>query len=375
MRSYAYKPVGLYTPNNYLFVKFSHQNHFNCVSIYLWLSERPIINVLSRRTKLPSRIRRKTNPDDYENDQEFDYHRYFVKPGQNKTEKEWSMEIIKSVPSTVEELSVSKMLDIFEKLSIVRISDDVLLHENFNTLIDSVKLNESSLSVRQFVNIFLHICNAEVPMFDELNEFIVDILIQRFESFTLDDIIDVDFAIRKHYGREFQLSQLFEELRQKTREQFADKANKELNQVQPYDKLIRMLKYLGNNRSLMRDVCTTRLIERLLLEDDNQFSKNDAAFVIVTLARLPTPLNDSLKRLLVKAFRIWCNKANDTDDVKSILKLLIDKKLDRIDLSPFQNDAFIKRCTNLAIEYANVTTAVDILNIFNKMVGISVFYW
>lgn len=314
-------------------------------------------------------IRRKMNPDDYE----YDNHRYFVKPDQNKTEKEWSMEIIKLVPSTVEELSVSKMLDIFEKLSIVRISDDVLMHENFNTLIDSVKLNESSLSVRQFVNIFMHIGNAEVPMFDELNEFIVDILLQRFESFTVDDIIDIDFVIRKHYVKEFQLSKLFEDLRQKTRELFADKANKELSQVQTYNKLMRMLKYLGNNRSLMKDVFTTRLIELLLLVDDNEFSKTDAAFMIVTLARLPA-LDDSSKRLLAKAFRIWCTKAKDTDDVKSILKLIIEKKLDGIDLSPFQNDAFIKHCTNLAIEYANVPTAVDILKNFNEMVCIDIIW-
>lgn len=275
------------------------------------------------------------------------------------------------MPSTVEELSVSKMLDIFEKLSIARVSDDVLLHENFNTLIDSVKLNESSLSVRQFVNIFMHICNAEVPMFDELNEFIVNILLQRFESFTVDDIIDVDFVIRKHYVREFQLSKLFEELRQKTRAQFADKANKELSQAQSYDKLMRILKYLGNNRSLMKGVHTTRLIELLLLEDDNEFSKNDAAFVIVTLARLPV-LNDSSKLLLAKVFRIWCSRAKDTDDVKTILKLLVEKKLNGIDFSPFQNNAFIKHCTKLAIEYANVTTAVDILNSFNEMVCIDV---
>lgn len=329
--------------------------------------DRPIINVLfKRKNKFPNRSKRqKIDHDDYD----YDYHRYFVKPQQHRTENEWSMEIIKLVPSTVEELSVSKMLDIFEKLSIVRISDDVLLHENFNTLIDSVKLNESSLSVRQFVNIFMQICNAEVPMFDELNEFIVNILLQRFESFTVDDIIDVDFVIRKYYVREFQLSKLFEELRQMTRASFADKANKELSQVQSYAKLMRMLKYLGNNRSLMKGIYTTRLIELLLLEDDNEFSKNDAAFVIVTLARLPI-LNDSSKLLLAKAFRIWCQSANDTDDVKSILKLLVAKKLDGIDLSPFRCEAFIKHCTKLAVEFANISTAIDILDSFNEMVCI-----
>lgn len=318
---------------------------------------------MSKKAKLSNRIRRKNNPDDHD----YDFVRYFVPP--KKAEIGWSMEIIKSVPSRVEELNVPDMLDIFEKLSIFGISEDVLLHENFSTLIDSVKLNESFLSVRQFVNIFMHICHAEVPMFDELNEFIVNILVQRIDSFTVDDIIDVDFVIRKYYAREFLLSKLFEELRQKTRALFVDKANKELSQVQTYDKLMRMLKYLGNNRSLMKGVYTTRLMELFLLEDDNEFKKEDAAFVIVTLARLPA-LNDSSKLLLAKAFRIWCSRAKDTDDVKSILRLLAEKKLQGIDLSPFQNDAFIKHCTKLTIDYANVTTAVDVLDSFNGMVCI-----
>lgn len=310
-------------------------------------------------------MRRKANQTAYD----IDYHGYFVQPQRHHATDGWSMDIIKLVPSTVEELSVSKMLDIFEKLSIAQISDDALLHENFNTLIDSVKLNESSLSVRQFVDIFMHICNAEVPMFDELNEFIVNILLQRIESFTVDDIIDVDLVVRKYYAREFLLSKLFEQLRQTTRALFADKANKELSQVQTYDKLMRMLKYLGNNRSLMKGVYTTRLIELLLLENDTEISKDDAAFVIVTFARLPT-LNDSSKLLLAKAFRICCNRVKDTDDIRTILELLVDKKLDGIDLTPFKNDAFIHHCTKLAIQYANIKTAVDILHSFNQMVCI-----
>lgn len=326
------------------------------------IAERPLTIVASQKTKFGNRLRRKIKYDDYD----YDYHRFFVKP-KDEANNGWSMQIIKLVPTKVEELSVSNMLDIFEKLGAVRISDDVLLHENFNTLIDSVKLNESILSVRQFVDIFTHICNAEVPMFDELTEFIVNILLQRIDSFTVDDVIDVDFAIRKYYAREVQLSKLFDELRQKTRSLFTDKANKELGQLQTYDKLMRMLKYLGNNRSLMKDVHTTRLIELLLLEDDEEFGKNDAAYVIVMLARLPV-LNDSSKLLLSKVFRVWCNRAKDTDDVKTILKLLVGKKLDGIDLSPFHNATFINHCTKLAIEYANITTAIDILDNFNEMV-------
>lgn len=91
--------------------------------------------------------------------------------------------------------------------------------------------------------------------------------------------------------------------------------------------------------------------------------------MILTLARLPV-LNDSSKLLLTKVFRVWCSRAKDTDDVKAILKLLVGKKLDGIDLSPFNNATFIKHCTTLSIEYANIPTAIDILDSFNEMVCI-----
>lgn len=281
------------------------------------------------------------------------------------------MKIIESVPATAAELSVPNLLGIFEKLSYVAITEDALLHENFSTLIDSVKLNQSFLNAQQFVGLFRHICNAEVPLFDELSELVVNNLLKRITSLTVDDIIDTDFVIRKYYVRNFKLSQLFEKLRQKTRASFVDKANNVLAEQQPYDRLMRMLKYLDNNQTLMAKIDTERLNEQLLLTNDSEFSRFDAACVIVTMARLRA-LSDSSKQLLNKAFRIWCSRAEDTDDVRAMLQLLVYKKLKGIDLSPFHNTMCIEHCTKLTIESANVSIAAVILDFFNRMVCICV---
>lgn len=277
------------------------------------------------------------------------------------------MEIINSVPSTIDELSVQQMLNIFDELSIFRISDEALTHENFSTLIDSVKLNESSLSVRQFVEIFMNICDAEVPMYDELNEFIANILLQRCQSLTAHDIVDIDFVVRKHYRRDGRLSKLFDRLRRETRSKFLDKMDDALDKDQSFKRLMRMLKYLDNNRSLMKDYRTIRLTMLLREVFDEEFSKDDAAFVIVASARLPE-LNECSKELLAKAFRICRNKVKDADEVRAILKLLVEKKAARIDLKSIQDLMFIQHCTKLAIAHENITTVADILHNFNELV-------
>lgn len=348
----------------------SKHSSFNCVLILnielCHFAERPII-VSSMKSKIGDRLQR----ENFDFEENVDSNpEFFVKPSR-QPKFDWSKDVIVMVPSKPEELSISEMIQIFEKLSLYKISDDTLVHEKFNTLIDSVRFHEKFLNLKQLVKIFKCICEAEVPMYDDLTEFIVKTLLLRMRFLTVDDIIDVDFTIRKFYAREFRLSKLLETLRQETRASFIDEANDELiEQQNSHRKSMRLLKYLSNNQTLMQNIDTTKLFKNLLSTNDDEFPKSDATYVIVSFSRFRS-LNDSAKQLLTKAFGIWCNNAEDTDDIRAILKLLIAKKLNGINLLPFQNVAFIERCTKLTIEYGDIATALDVLDGFNKMVCIN----
>lgn len=278
-----------------------------------------------------------------------------------------SLKIIESIPTDSHAMNEQDLLNIFEKLSTGVISDDALLHENFNILIDATNLLLPKLSVAQHVRIFSQICQAQIPMFDELSEIIVNALLQRISFISVDEIISVDFSVREYYTREWKLSRVFETMRQATRAAFVVKANNELVNPQTYDKLIRMTRYLSNNPSLVKNVDTKSLFEQLLLTEDYEFQFNDVVCVIVTLARIPS-LDEHAKQLLSKMLRIWCSSTKNLDDVKAILGLLSAKKLKGIDLTSFNDTVFIQHCCKTVIKRKDVRSGFEVLDGFNQLV-------
>lgn len=279
-----------------------------------------------------------------------------------------SLTIIEAISPDPNAINEQDLLNIFEKLSTGIISDDALEHENFSILIDASKLHLPKFSVSQNVRIFTQICEAQIPMFDELSEIVADALLRCISFITVDDIISLDFSLRKYHARESKLSKSFETVRQATRTSFIVKANNELVENQSYDKLIRMMRYLSNNQSLVKNVDTTSLAEQLLLKEENEFQQNDVVCVIVTLARFQK-LDEHTKQLLTKMFRIWCKHAKSLEDIKSMLKLLTTNKLKDIDLTSFNDPLFIQHCSKYAIQQRNVKSGFEILDSFNEMVS------
>lgn len=278
-----------------------------------------------------------------------------------------SLKIIESLPLDATLFGERELIDVFVKLSSEPIGDDALLHDNFNTFTEATRLILPKLSATQNAQIFSQICRAEIPMFDELTEFVAETLLQRITCLTVDDIIDVETSLRNYYARDWKISKLFETLRQATRTAFIVKMNSERLENQSYEKLMRIIRYLSNNKSLVKNVDTTSLAEQLLAKDDHEFQLNDSVCVIVTLARFPQ-LNEHDKQLLTKMFRIWCSNATDKTDVRAILELLVSKKLQDIDLTPFQNHAFVQLCAKHAMEHRDIRSTSGVLYGFNEMV-------
>lgn len=278
-----------------------------------------------------------------------------------------SLKLIESLPQDPILFTENDLIDAFAKLSSGPVSDDALLHDNFNTFIEATTLILPKLSATQNVQIFSQMCRAEIPMFDELADIVVKALLQRITFMTIDEIIEVDRSIRSYYVREWKISKLLETLRQSTRTAFIVKVNCDLIESQSYEKLMRIIQYLSNNKSLVKNIDTTSLAEQLLLIDDHKFQLNDVVCVIITLAR-NLQLDEHSQQLLTKMFRIWCSRNKNIGDVQTILELLVTKKLKDIDLTPFQNLSFIQHCAKHAIDHREIRSAFDILNRFNEMV-------
>lgn len=274
-----------------------------------------------------------------------------------------SIEIIKALPADSKSYTAQSLIDVYDRLSVEPISDEALVHVNFDGFIDGTEFILPKLSTSQIVHIFKQTARAYIPMFDELTETIANTLLLRIQhkpEITIDEIIDVDFALRKYYARDYRLSRLFEMLRLSTCIVFTEYLEEELIERQDYKKLMRIIRYLSNNPILMESI-DTRLFDQLLLEDDHQFEPNDVVCTIVTLARLPK-LHEPAKQLLTKMYRIWCSNTDHIDDVKKILKLLATKTIYKSELPfHFRDALFIQHCTDITIEYNDMRTAFDVL--------------
>lgn len=282
-----------------------------------------------------------------------------------------SLKVIEALPCISSEFDNETLIETFCKLGVAPISDDALIHEKFNTLIEATKLILPQLTVEQNVQIFSEICRAEIPMFDELTEFIVDTLLRRVACMTIGDIIVTDYSLRSYYAREMKVGKLFETLRQATRAAFIVKVNNRLVDSQGYEKLMQIVRYLSNNQSLVKNIDIRSLSEQLFLAEDQQFRLNDVTCVIISFARVPTEdLPEYSRQLLSKMFRIWCQRTNNFEDVKKILELLVTKKSKDNDSSLLQDGEFISHCSKLTIDKNELRNAFIVMNLFNDLVCI-----
>lgn len=290
--------------------------------------------------------------------------------------------IIAAMPDDPKDLTTNDLIAIFENLSKEPISDEALLHANFDTLIDATKLILPQLSASQNAWIFNQIAQAEIPMFDELTEIVTDNLMKNVYHLSPDEMIDVDFALRKYYAKEKKISGKLELLRKTARNAFPLRLNLNLLEDTSYKQLMKIVRYLSNNSSLIANERDERnyefdtlekhdldmLISKILWLDDHVFQMNDVVCVIVTLSRFPK-LNEKSEKLLEKMFRIWCKSAKNFDDVDKILNLLVERGRLRYDSKLFSNPLFIEQCAQHTIKNNKLSDTLSILEAFIRLVS------
>lgn len=274
-----------------------------------------------------------------------------------------SLKILESLTLDVQNPDKQQIVDVFERLSAGPISADALLHHNFGPLIDATKLILPKLNGAQNVQVFKCICQAEIPMFDELTENIVKSLLSQINSLTIEEITEVDFTLRKYYVREGKLSKLFAALCADSRSFFILRLRDELNTDLSTSKLMQITRYLSNNRTITESVDTELLSKQFLSKPDDEFSQNDAVCTIAMLGQFKKPA-EGIDKLNYKMNRVFTSHATKIDQVKALLYLLVRK--DRMEL--YNDPEFIRHCSKLAIEQGDTRSIFDTLKLLNKLV-------
>lgn len=283
-------------------------------------------------------------------------------------------ETVLALPSDTSTPDENELNEIFRKISANGpINPNVLMHEGFVNLIQATRSVLPKLTLSQMVDVLRQIIVAKIPMDDELCDLVIDALLSRISMISVDEIIEIDFLLRKSWGIH-SLNSLFDTLRLTMRTLFAIKVNEELNDELSYEKLLMIVRYLSNNTCISKTIGLDRLAQSLLLIDDNNFQLNDIVCVIITLARCAS-LDEHSKQLISKMYRIWCNKASTTDHVDNLLSLLVQKKRKFIDMKPFNDAQFIQHCTKVMVDSSDWKKSFEIQEKFNEMVTLMEIYF
>lgn len=329
--------------------------YFNCVTFSRWID----IKNLQKILKLKVRVK---NPKTNE---------YEIKnwPLPIKPRDKNPLDIIKALPADSKDFTEDILIKAYDELSKSPISEEALMHGNFDELIDATERILPKLSVSQNVHIFKQTAEAEIPMYDELTEMIVKSLLPRITHLTIDEIFDVNDALHRYYIIELKISKLFKTLHVRASGIFKLKVYDFLHERQCYEKLIQMMIYLDNNPSFIKSVDTTSLSEQLLLMDDHEFHDSHIEHIILTLNKFPK-LDTQSQQLLQKMYRNWCSIEHNIESVHKFLEQLFVEKKPNTDSSSHPDPLFIQRCTEIAIGMETLSDRFKVLHRFNDLVCI-----
>lgn len=327
--------------------------YFKCVAFFLWVDTRKLHQILQLK------VRRK-NPltKEYE---------IRISPFPIQSQDKNPLDIIKALPANSKDYTEDILIKAYDELSNRPISKEALLDGNFDEFIDATERILPTLSVSQNVQIFKQTADAEIPMYDELTEIIVKILLPRINHLTVDEIFEVDDTLCRYYIVEWKISKLFKILHVRASGIFKSKVNDFLLKCPCYEKLMRMMIYIYNNPSMIKSFDTTKLLEQLLLMDDHKFQHKHIEHIIVTLYKIDTQSHQVLKKM----YRNWCNTQHNIESVHNFLKQLIFARgSNRGDIPFYSDPLFIQRCTEIAIEKKTLSECFKVLHRFNNLVCI-----
>lgn len=367
-RSYSYKTIGKTKNMKNLNIVFFLIALYLCIQFFV---DRKIFSAKEASSKNNgvkwTKVRANTN-------------RYEEKSIKKRFER--SLEVVKKLPANTENFTEIELIEAFDRLAEYPMSDNALQHENFIALIEATRLILPKLSETQCVHILVQMSKAQVPIFDELSEFVAKNLIERVEnsicnktilkndndeSFTIGDIVAIDLAIREYCcNNKNKISKLFDSLRRKTRAMFLYKVmNNEGNFSS--QEMIQIMQYLSNSPSLSKFFDTDILFEKLIATDDSQFKKDDTITFMKTLGNLKQ-LNRCEMQLINKMVRVWCNESQTHQDIFQILETI--SLHWKSDVLPFQSENFHQQCTKIMIAEDSVQLTVNLLDYFTKIVSL-----
>lgn len=279
-------------------------------------------------------------------------------------------EILSSVPPESEAISPNDALNIFRKLSdassLLQLSSTpykVVEHKNFVVLRQAMKVSLPYLQMTETLEVLRAIRTLRVPSDDTVSIAILSTLIENVFSMSLNEIMITDWFLESKKKK----SQLAIELHQQLIHKFNVKTSQFPVKFNYFMKTRRLLQFIERNINEITERVFINMGKCASEQPIDIFTTYEAMDVIIRLARFGNR-SEYLKKILEKAFSIWCSKGVTLEMVETVLTSLIRRK-PTLNYSLYTDPRFVETCAQVAMASGNVEKCFLILRQLNRLVS------
>lgn len=284
-------------------------------------------------------------------------------------------EILDTVPPESEALSPLDTLNIFRSLrEIARkpyqhtyqrsISPyNVTDHKNFHILCQALKVSMPYLEMNGKLDILSAIGNLSVPIDSEIFNTVLLSFHDNLFSMSLNEIMMLDqvlYSSRK--------SQMIDNLRTSLVNHFNMKSSKLQIEFNYFMKMRRMLQFIRRNQYEIVDEVFDNIGHCAAKQNVDILTANEAMDTIILLSTHGNR-SEYVWPILNKAFDVWCNSEIDMRMVEILLRILVRRKRNGIDVNRYKDPRFIDTCAQTAITNGDIEKCFLILQYLNQLVS------
>lgn len=278
------------------------------------------------------------------------------------------MELIEILPSNSKSITKEDLIEFYGK---IRLQDSIthktINHPKFTVLREATVANLSQFNTKELKNLMVAILPSKAVMNDQLGRSIADALIERSTFLPFEQIIFIDFVMRKYYNLS-ELSSSYNMLRLRLQTLFLMKIEDVLNDNTDFEELMKIVAYCSNNSEIISTKMFNILTTSLLLTDDEKLTVTHIMSCLILLAS--KQLNDHTEKLLNRMILLWRQSNVNATEVQVLLKVLAARK-QTIDLKYFKNEEFIRHCVMVVTQQTDRKLSFSVQNFFNRLVSLT----
>lgn len=277
-------------------------------------------------------------------------------------------ELIEALPTSPRDITIADVMNFYDNIrGSCLITPAIVRHPKFDSIREVTEVFLLQFNTKELSNLLVSILPSKVLSNDRLGEMIVNVFLKRINHVPFEQILFISFILHKYY-RVSEMNKDYTCLRLTLQRTFLSKVDDELNDLDDFDVLMKIVGFCNNNVEVITPKNANLIATSLLLiDDDDKYTLNDTISCLNLLASFGK-LNEHLRKLLDKMVDLWCRSDVKAADVRTLLRILSANR-NTIDKEQLKETKLIRHCVNVATSQPDRKLLFSIQNELNRLVS------